>query len=153
MARWCRGAEPPVPASYGTPDIRWRPSRDHDAVQVAALHLQHLVLCKIRRQLGETTAAHLSQLLGVNLRTAQRITSGEHLLRTDELVELASLFGDDVLDVIPRTVIELFPEPYRSYLGDWTPGSLRLPAFAPPPVPEVIAWGGAAADLAGWRMS
>jgi len=92
----------------------------------------------------------LSRLLGINLRTAQRITSGEHLLRADELVELASLFGDDVLDVIPRTVIELFPEAYRSYLGDWTPGSQQLPAFVPPPVQEVIDWNGAVADLGDW---
>ncbi len=150
MARRRRGAEPQVPPSYGTPDVRWHPSRDHDAVQVAALHLQHLVLCEIRRQLGEAAAAHLSRLLGINMRTAQRITSGEHLLRVDELVELASLFGDDVLDVIPRTVIELFPEAYRSYLGDWTPGSQQLPAFVPPPVPEVVDWNGAAADLGNW---
>ena len=153
MARRRRGAEPPVSPSYGTPDVRWHPSRDHDAVQVAALHLQHLVLCEIRRQLGggwEAAAAHLSRLLGINLRTAQRITSGEHLLRADELVELASLFGDDVLDVIPRTVIELFPEAYRSYLGDWTPGSQQLPAFVPPPVQEVIDWNGAVADLGDW---
>jgi hypothetical protein len=117
---------------------------------VAALHLQHLVLCEIHRQLGETTALHLSRLLGVNLRTAQRITSGEHLLRADELVELAGLFGDDVLDVIPRSVVELFPEPYRSYLADWTPGSQQLPAFAASPVLEVIDWEGVTSDLGSW---
>jgi hypothetical protein len=96
------------------------------------------------------SAADLSRLLGTSLRTAQRITAGEHLLRLDELVELACLFGDNVLEAIPRTVTELFPEVYRPYLDAWTAGGRALPLFAQPPVPETIAWVDPVADMCHW---
>ncbi len=85
-------------------------------MHTAALNLQHLVLCEIRRLAGEGATTDLSRLLEVSTRTVQRITAGDHLLGIDEMVELACLFGDEVLDTIPRTVTELFPEPYRPYL-------------------------------------
>lgn len=150
MTRRRRGAEPPVPAAYGTPDVRWEPSCDHDAVHVAAINLQHLLLCEIRRQAGDASAADLSRLLGVNLRTAQRVTAGDHLLRVDEIVELAALFGDSVLGAIPRRAIELFPEAYRSYLGAWRAGTREIPAFARPSVPGTIMWATPCADLSRW---
>jgi hypothetical protein len=150
VTRRRRGAEPPVPAAYGTPDVRWQPSHEHDAVHVAALNLQHLVLCEIRRQAGDASTTDLSRLLGVNPRTAQRIAAGDHLLGVDEIVELAALFGDSLLEVIPRTAIELFPETYRSYLGAWRAGTQELPVFAQPSVPGTILWAAPCADLSRW---
>jgi hypothetical protein len=150
VTRRRRGIQPPAPSDYGTPDVRWHPSDDHDAVHVAALSLQHLVLCGIRRLVGEDVTAHLSRLLGVSFRTAQRIAAGDHLLRVDEIVELACLFGDDVLEAIPHTVMDLFPEPYRPLLISWRAGGRELPAFAPPRVPEMIVWPEPAVDLCQW---
>jgi hypothetical protein len=150
VTRRRRGIQPPAPSDYGTPDVCWRPSDDHDAVHVAALSLQHLVLCGIRHLVGEDVTAHLSQLLGVSFRTAQRIAAGDHLLRVEEIVELACLFGDDVLEAIPHTVMDLFPEPYRPLLSSWRPGGRELPAFALPRVPETILWPEPAADLCHW---
>jgi hypothetical protein len=150
VTRRRRGVQLPAPSDYGTPDVRWHPSNDHDAVHVAALSLQHLVLCGIRRLVAEDVTADLSRLLGVSSRTAQRIAAGDHLLRVDEIVELACLFGDDVLEAIPRTVIELFPEPYRPLLPPWRAGGRELPDFAPPHVPEMIVWPDPAMDLCHW---
>jgi len=145
-----RGVEPPVPTSYGTPDVRWQPSNTHDAVRVAALNLRHLVLCEVRRLVGEGFTTDLSRLLGVSPRTVQRITAGDQMLGVDEIVELACLFGPDVLGGIPRSVTDLFPEAYRPYLQFWRAGAGELPDFAPPRVPEAIAWSGPVADLCHW---
>jgi hypothetical protein len=150
VTRRRRGIQPPAPSDYGTPAVRWHPSGDHDPVHVAALSLQHLVLCGIRRLAGEDVTAHLSRLLGVSFRTAQRIAAGDHLLRVDEIVELACLFGDDVLEAIPHTVMDLFPEPYRPLLMSWRAGGRELPAFATPRVPEMIVWPEPAVDLSQW---
>jgi hypothetical protein len=139
-----------APSDFGTPDVRWHPSNDHDAVHVAALGLQHSVLCGVRRLAGADVTADLSRLLGVSSRTAQRIAAGDHLLRVDEIVELACLFGDDVLEAIPRTVLELFPEPYRPLLPPWRAGGRELPDFGPPRVPETIVWSDSAMDLCHW---
>jgi hypothetical protein len=92
----------------------------------------------------------LSRLLDISFRTAQRITAGDQQLRIDQIVELASLFGDDVLNAIPRTVVETFPEPYRLYLEDWRAGRRELPAFALQPIPGTIAWEAPVADLSRW---
>ena len=119
-------------------------------MHVAALNLQHLVLCEIRRQAGDASTTDLSRLLGVNPRTAQRITAGDHLLGVGEIVELAALFGDSLLEAIPRTAIELFPETYRSYLGTWRAGTQELPVFAQPSVPGTILWAAPCADLSRW---
>jgi hypothetical protein len=150
VTRRPRGVEPPAPGDYGTPDVRWHPSKDHDAVHVAALNLQHLVLCEIRRLVGEGSATDLSRLLGISLRTAQRIAAGDHLLKVDELVELACLFGDNVLEAIPHTVMGLFPEVYRPYLQAWRAGGRELPLFAQPAVPEAVVWVEPVADLCHW---
>jgi len=150
VTRRRRGVEPPVPGSYGTPHVRWQPSNDHDAVRVAALNIQHLVLCEMRRLAGEGFTSDLSRLLGVSPRTAQRITAGDHMLGIDEIVELACLFGDHVLGAIPRTATELFPNAYRPFLQSWRPGAGELPDFAPPRVPETIAWPEPVAGLCRW---
>jgi hypothetical protein len=139
-----------VPSNFGTPDARWLPGADHDAVHVAALNLQHLVLCELRRRSSGDLAAELIQLLGVHLRKAQRIVAGDQMLTFDEMVELACLVGDEVLAAIPRTVADLFPEAYRPLLLSWRPGERELPQFAATGVPEVIAWPGPVAELCGW---
>jgi len=141
--------EPPVPSNFGTPDVRWLATTDHDAVHVAALNLQHLLLCELRRSSGDLTA-DLSQLLGVHLRTAQRIVAGDQMLTFDEMIEVACLFGDEVLAAIPRTVADLFPEAYRPHLLSWRAGERVLPHFALPRVSEAIAWPGPVAELCGW---
>jgi hypothetical protein len=150
VTRRRRGIEPPPPNGFGTPDVRWDPSTDHDAVHIAALSLQHLVLCEIRRLAGEGATADLSRLLDVSARTVQRITAGDHLLGIDELIELACLFGDELLAVIPRSVTQLFPGPYRPYLESWAPGTRTLPVFGLLPVPETIDWASLAAGIGEW---
>jgi hypothetical protein len=139
-----------VPSSFGTPDARWLPETDHDAVHVAALNVQHLVLCELRRLSRGDLTADLSQLLEVSPRKAQRIMAGDQMLTFDEMVELACLFGDEVLAAIPRTVAELFPEAYHPLLVSWRAGERELPDFTPPDAPETIAWPGLAAELCGW---
>lgn len=142
--------EPPVPSNFGTPDARWQPSTDHDAVHVAALNLQHLVLCETRRLSSGDLTADLSQLLGVSLRKAQRIIAGDQMLTVDEIIEVACLFGDEVLGAIPRTVAELFPDVYRPFLLSWQAGQRESPEFAPPRVPEMIAWPELLAEMCRW---
>jgi transcriptional regulator with XRE-family HTH domain len=153
MARRARGFQPSTPHAFGYPDVHWVASDEHDPVYVAALHLQHMVLQVARRLGGKDLSEELSQLLGVSLRTAQRILSGEHLLGVKELIELACLFGDDVLGAIPRSVGELFPEEYRSLLGPWRAGTRQLPSFHLLEGPATIAWPGLAAQLAAWLNS
>lgn len=139
-----------MPSSFGTPDARWLPETDHDAVHVAALNVQHLVLCELRRLSSGDLTADLSQLLEVSPRKAQRIIAGDQMLTFDEMVGLACLFGDEVLAAIPRTVAELFPEAYHPLLVSWRAGERELPDFTTPDVPEAIAWPGLAAELCGW---
>jgi hypothetical protein len=55
------------------PPAKDLPATDHDAVHVAALNLQHLVLCALRRLSSGDLTADLSQLLAVSPRKAQRI--------------------------------------------------------------------------------
>ena len=150
MTRRRRGVEPPVPSNYGTPDVYWRPSDDHDAVHVATLNLQHLLLCELHRVAGENFANDLSRLLGVSPRTTQRIIAGDHILGLEEVIEIACLYGDDILAVIPRTVTDLFPNTYRALLVSWRAGMRELPDFAAPRVPEMIAWTSLVADLCRW---
>ena len=66
------------------------------------------------------------------------------------MVELACLFGDEVLAAILRTVAELFPEAYRPLLLSWRAGGRELPGFIPAGVPEAITWSGPVAGLCGW---
>jgi hypothetical protein len=151
VTRRQRESTPPVPSGYGSTDVDWQPSADHDPLQVAILNLQHRVLCEVRRHLGTGVAGSLSELLGMSLRSAQRITAGDHSLGVDEIIQIAWLFGDSVLEAaIPHTVVELFPEPYRSYLGNWTAGERLFPTFAHASVPVMIAWAAPAGDLSRW---
>ena len=96
--------------------MHWQPSDDHDAVHVAALNLQHLLLCELRRVAGEEFANDLSRLLGVSPRTIQRIIAGDHILGLEEVIEIACLYGDEILAAIPRTVTDLFPSAYHPLL-------------------------------------
>lgn len=115
-----RGVEPPVPTNFGTPDARWLPGTDHDAVHVAALNLQHLMLCELRGRMSRDLTGELSQLLEIHPRKAQRIVAGDQMLTIDEVVA-----------VIPRTVAELFRKliVHFSFLGGPAIASFRT--FAP----------------------
>lgn len=128
----------------------WRPSDDHDAVHVATLNLQHLLLCELRRVSGEDFANDLSRLLGVSPRTTQRIIAGDHILGLEEVIEIACLYGDDILAAIPQTVTDLFPSAYRALLVSWRAGMRELPEFAVPRVPGMIVWTSLVADLCHW---
>jgi hypothetical protein len=139
-----------VPSNFGTPDARWLPKTDHDAVHVAALNLQHLLLCELHRRSSGDLTADLSQLLGVHVRKAQRIIAGDQMLTFVEMVEVACLLGDEVLAAIPRTVADLFPEAYRPLLLSWRPGERELPSFALPRVPVAIGWPRPIAELSEW---
>lgn len=142
--------EPPVPSNFGTPDARWLPKTDHDAVHVAALNLQHLLLCELRRRSSGDLTADLSQLLGVHVRKAQRIVAGDQMLTFDEVVEVACLLGDEVLAAMPHTVADLFPEAYRPLLLSWRAGERELPRFGLPRVPVAIAWPRPVAEMSEW---
>lgn len=137
-----RGVEPPVPTNFGTPDARWLPGTDHDAVHVAALNLQHLMLCELRGRMSRDLTGELSQLLEIHPRKAQRIVAGDQMLTIDEVVA-----------VIPRTVAELFPEAYRPLLLSWRAGDRELPDFCPPGVPGAIVWANPVAQLCDWLVN
>jgi hypothetical protein len=101
---------------------------------------------------GEGFVNDLSRLLGVSPRTTQRLMAGDHILGLEEVIEIASLFGDEVLRVIPRTVTELFPDAYRPFLAYWRAGMRELPGFAAPGVPE-IAWSDLVSELLRWLLN
>jgi hypothetical protein len=126
------------------------PSEAHDAVHVATLNLQHLVLREVKRRARDDVTTDLSGLLQISPRTAQRIVAGDHLLSVHQLVELACLFGDDVLAAIPQTVAELFPDAYRPFLSGWQSGGREFPRFRPLQIPETISWPSLTAKLGDW---
>lgn len=130
--------------------MHWQPSDDHDAVHVATLNLQHLLLCELRRVAGEEFTNDLSRRLGVSPRTTQRIIAGDHVLGLEEVIEIACLYGDEILAAIPRTVTDLFPSAYHPLLVSWRAGVRELPDFAALRVPEMIAWTSLVADLCHW---
>jgi hypothetical protein len=130
--------------------VYWQPSDDHDAVHVATLNLQHLLLCELRRLAGDEFTSDLSRLLGVSPRTVQRIIAGDHILGLEEVIEIACLYGDEVLTAIPRTVTSLFPDVYQRFLGPWHAGLRELPDFATPRIPDTIAWASVIVDLRRW---
>jgi hypothetical protein len=117
---------------------------------VAALQLQHLVLCEIRQHDDADATADLSRLLDVSARTAQRIGAGDRLLTLNELVELACLFGDGVLGTIPRTVADLFPDVYVPLLGTWRPGTREIPTFGQQAALEAIPSAALIEGLSHW---
>ncbi|MEV7549170.1 hypothetical protein AB0N89_06050 [Amycolatopsis sp. NPDC089917] len=133
-------AEPedsPLPEGFGRSTVNWRPSARHDPVEVATLHLQHLLLLAAReawqRQLpGRNFAGSvLAELLGTpgSLRPAEKRLAGAQRLQLDDIVRLGLQLGDDFLGAVPAAATDLLPEPYRRLLQGWRAGAGTLPRF------------------------
>ncbi|MGQ0774309.1 MAG: hypothetical protein ACT4NY_07830 [Pseudonocardiales bacterium] len=150
MAIRRRGTQPPIPTGFGTVDAEWSTSAEHDPVLVAALNLHHLVVRGFIDQARGDPAQLLVDRLGTSLRTAQRLLSGRQLFSLPEIVELASLTGNELFRHLPTDVIDFFPAKYRQYLAGWQAGRHRLPAFSPPAGVDDVHWGVVARALHQW---
>jgi hypothetical protein len=127
-----------LPEGFGWSTVRWRPSARHDPVEVATLHLQHLLLLAAREAWQRRspdrrfTGSALAELLGTpdSLRPAEKRLAGTQRLQLDDIVRLGLLLGDDVLGAVPAAASDLLPEPYQRLLDGWQPGT--LPQFRQP---------------------
>lgn len=117
---------------------------------VAALNLHHLVVRGFVDQTREDPAQLLVDRLGISLRTAQRLLNGHQLFSLPEIVELASLTGNELFRYLPTDVIDFFPAEYRPYLAGWQAGRHQLPAFSPPAGLGDVHWGAVAPALHQW---
>jgi hypothetical protein len=129
----------PIPDAFGKPNVEWHPSAGHDPVEVAALHLQHLLIMAARRAWSRLspsaafTGSTLATLMDTpdSLRPAEKRLAGQQFLQLEDIVRLGLLLGDDVLAAVPRSTVELLPEPYQQLVDRWEPGAGVLPRFRP----------------------
>jgi hypothetical protein len=127
----------PVPDAFGRANVRWHPSADHDPVEVATLHLQHLLLVAARRAWSRVspgsafTGSTLADLIGSpdSLRPAEKRLAGKQPLQLADIVRLGLLLGDDILAAVPSSAAGLLPEPYRQLVDRWDAGTGTLPQF------------------------
>lgn len=127
----------PVPDGFGRDTAAWQPSPSHDPVQVATLHLQHLLIAAVRRAWPRVrpdsglTGRTLADALGTphSIRPFEKRLAGAQPLQLEDVVRLTLYLGDEILGALPPHAAELFPEPYRPLLGRWKPGQATLPTF------------------------
>lgn len=112
--------------------------------------MQHRLALAVQGVLGPSAVETLAMRLSVSRRTAQRLLSGEHLAKLNEIVELAALVGDSVLIALPRTSRDMFPDEYRALLSAWDPQSGQLPSLALPDVTDQDLWEQAVGLHSSW---
>ncbi|MFD8495890.1 hypothetical protein [Amycolatopsis sp. NPDC059657] len=130
-------ANSPLPEGFGRSTVNWRPSARHDPVEVATLHLQHLLLLAAREAWQRQspgrhfTGSVLAKLLGTpdSLRPAEKRLAGAQRLQLDDIVRLGLQLGDDFLGAVPAAATDLLPEPYHGLLREWRAGAGTLPRF------------------------
>lgn len=131
-----RGTIDPPPGFGGDSEPEWRPSAEHDdPVTILSTHAAHRVLSAVRSAWPRVypaekfTGRALAGKLGGSERPAQKRLAGEQPLTLADVMALAALLGEDILDALPRRDTDLFPVAYGSLLTHWSPGSGRLPTF------------------------
>jgi transcriptional regulator with XRE-family HTH domain len=136
----------------GTP--RWLVRESDQAGEVAAAFAQQQLIANIRRQRGlGMSAADAAEQLGRarNDRTVLNVWSGRSAISLQMLLALALAFDVTPLEHCDQAdITTLLPEPHRSWLGSWRPGS-GSPSFQNPTGPEgEPVWRRAAQQVARW---
>ncbi|MEU9808554.1 hypothetical protein [Mycobacterium sp. NPDC050853] len=139
----------------GDGDPAWHPSADHDPTAVLSTHALHRVLAAVRHTWPRTypgerfSGQALAAKLGGSVRPVQKRLAGAQPLTLGDVLTLAALFGDAVLQALPREESDLFPADYDRLLSHWTPGAGELPVFSEPNG-EAINWAAAVDELAAY---
>jgi hypothetical protein len=80
---------------------------------------------------GESfTGLALAEKLGEGVRPVQKRLSGTQPMTLADVLTLAAMFGDNVLNALPREIGGLFPAEYQPLLTRWNPGEGVPPRFA-----------------------
>lgn len=132
---------PPPPDGFGRREPHWEPSPEHDAVEVATLHIQHRIVAAARRAweelfpgvplTGKALAARLDTPGSV--RPFEKRLAGDQHLQLRDIAKLAAVLGDDILTAVPGRVSAIFPAAYQPLLQHWEAGKGQLPELRPPP--------------------
>ncbi|WP_396910901.1 hypothetical protein [Mycolicibacterium sp.] len=144
------------PEGFGADrDPAWRADASVDPAFVLSTHAAHRIVLAVRRAwpavypYEDFSGRALANKLGEGQRSVQKRLAGTQPMTLADVMTLAALFGDAVLDALPRQGGQLFPADYDRLLAQWAPGAGVLPRFADPGG-GWIDWGRSLRELASY---
>lgn len=152
-----RGSITPPPRFGRAPEPDWQPSAEHDPVTVLSTYAAHRVLGAVRRAWERVyptenfSGQALADKLGESVRPVQKRLAGEQPLTLADVLALAALLGEEILEALPRRDADLFPAAYGRLLNQWKPGTGLLPTFVETGG-GVIDWAAIARALAAYDI-